>query len=186
MKKYLCTCIILLTCHLSFGQNIKFDYDLAGNRIKRYSSTAIDLTIGITRPYVSNYTLNQEREGILRIYNLTAFPTTGPVIAYLELGSAFELRSNPTAVTSSGFATTNSEWNLTDYNGTIEFISKTGTVILANSFVNLAFKVKAVGTVSSSGILTATLINQTGSTVPEQGDTNDNNNVSVKVYSIIP
>ncbi|TDE14426.1 hypothetical protein [Dyadobacter psychrotolerans] len=146
----------------------------------------IDLTPTLPRPFVSALTLNQEVEGVLRLSNLKPNPTTGLVTVYLELGSGFLLTSDPAAATSGGLTVTNGQWNITDYGGTIEYISKPGTIIAAGSTVNLGYKVKATGTISSTGIITATIINQTGGITPQTGDDNDNNNVTVKVFSIIP
>lgn len=187
MKKYFYTCIILLTWNISFCQSIKFDYDLAGNRIKRYSeSSAVDLTVSLVRPMASNFVYGQTMEGVLRIYNLRPGQTTGVVTVFLELGVGFELTIDPLAAVSAGLTVANSQWEIVDFGGgSFQMNSKPGIVIPANFFVNLGYKVKAVGNISSIGIITADILNQTGGAVPELGDDNNQNNSASKGFSIV-
>lgn len=146
----------------------------------------IDLTPTLPRPLVTSFLGGQTSEGVLRLTNLTPNPTTGTVVVFLELGSGFEMTVDPAAVTSGGLAVTNAQWTITDFGGgSFEFSSKPGVVIAANSFVNLGYKLKATGTVTTTGIITATIDTKTGSTNVATGDSNDNNNIVVKVLGIV-
>lgn len=147
---------------------------------------SIDLTPTLPRPFASALQLNQVTEGVLRLSNLKPNPTTGLVTVYLELGTGFVLSADPAATTSGGLAVTNAQWDITDYDGAIGYVSKPGIVIAAGAVVNLAYKVKATGIISTTGTVTASIINQTGGATPQAGDDNDNNNVTVKVFTIIP
>jgi hypothetical protein len=187
-KIYLFFFPFCLTGLLSQAQNVVFDYDAAGNRIKRrLASPTIDLTPTLPRPIATNFTINQSTEGVLRLTNLKANPTTGVITAFIELGAGFELSVDPAATTSASISVTNAQWTITNMGGgSFQFDSKPGTVIAASGLVNLGYKVKATGAVTTTGIITATIQIQTGGSVPDQGDDNDGNNVAVKILSIIP
>ncbi|GLU56947.1 hypothetical protein [Dyadobacter frigoris] len=146
----------------------------------------IDLTPTLPRPLVTSFLGGQTSEGVLRLTNLTPNPTTGTVVVFLELGSGFEMTVDPAAVISGGLAVTNAQWTITDFGGgSFEFDSKPGVVIAANSFVNLGYKLKATGPVTTTGIITATIDTKTGSANVATGDSNDNNNIVVKVLGIV-
>ncbi|MBE9461417.1 hypothetical protein ACFP1I_01455 [Dyadobacter subterraneus] len=145
----------------------------------------IDLTPQLIRPIGTSFTVGQTSEGVLRLTNLKPNPSTGVVSVFLELGDGFELTVDPAATTSASIAVTNSQWTITDFGGgSFQFESKPGTIVAASGQVNLGYKIKATGAVTATGIITATIINQTGGAVPVTGDDNDNNNVAVKILSI--
>ncbi|CAG5000590.1 hypothetical protein DYBT9275_02493 [Dyadobacter sp. CECT 9275] len=151
------------------------------------STASIDLTPSIIRPISTNAVLNQVSEGVLRLTNLKPNPTTGTVTVFLTMGADFELTVDPAATTSAGIAVTNSQWIITDLTGgAFQFDSKPGTIIAASGAVSLGFKLKATGTITSTGIATATILQQTGGETPQSGDDNDNNNTAVKIMSIVP
>lgn len=146
----------------------------------------VDFTPQLIRPISTAFTIGQSSEGVLRLTNLKPNPSTGTVLVFLELGEGFELTVDPAATLSASIAVTNSQWNITDFGGgSFQFESKPGTIVAATGQVNLGYKVKATGTVTTTGAITATIINQTGGASPETGDDNDNNNIATKLLSII-
>jgi len=146
----------------------------------------IDLTPTLPRPLFTSFLGGATSEGVLRLTNLTPNPTTGAVVVFLELGPGFEMTIDPAATTSGGLAVTNAQWTITDLGGgSFEIVSKSGVIIAANSFVNLGYKLKATGAVTTTGTITATIDTKTGSTNPATGDSNDNNNIVVKVLTVV-
>jgi len=90
-----------------------------------------------------------------------------------------------TTTTSASSAVNNTDWNITAGPFYYTITSKPGIIINgSNTSIKIGYKLTATGFANSSGIMTVTIINGTGGSTPSNGDSNNTNNQSVKLFTI--
>jgi len=126
---------------------------------------------------------NTTRDNVIRIFNIGADATTGTIIFTIpKMLPAFEITIDPNATSMAvfgGLAVTNSDWTITEQATRYVFTSKAGVVIPAGGFNAIGLKVKAIGTINSTGNLSIQIIFGTGG-----NETPFNNNADNNTYSI--
>jgi hypothetical protein len=144
-----------------------------------------DLFSAVSNPLNSQFINGQVKEGVVTLSNAAVNQTTGTITFRISYVANFDLEILDGTTLSAGVGVNNSDWNISAGILFYTLTSKPGVVInggFASS--KIGFKLTAIGSTNSSGIMTVTIINDTGGTSPGTGDSNNNNNQSVKLFTI--
>jgi hypothetical protein len=144
-----------------------------------------DLVSAVERPLNSQFINGQVKEGYVTITNVAPDPTTGTVTFRISLVANFDLEILETTLTSAGSTVNNPDWNITPGVFFYTITSKPGIVINGSSAsIKIGYKLTAIGSANSGGLMTVTIINGTGGSTAGNGDSNNTNNQSVKLFTI--
>jgi hypothetical protein len=148
-----------------------------------------DLTSAVSEPLNSTFFSGEVKEGYVTLSNVSPDPTTGTVTFRISLVSNFnlEILGTTTSVNPPGGPVTpvnNTDWNITPGAFFYTISSKPGIVVNGNSSIKIGYKLTATGGSNSSGIMTVSVLDGTGGSTPANGDNNNSNNQSVKLFSI--
>jgi hypothetical protein len=144
-----------------------------------------DLVSAVAKPLNSQFINNQFKEGYVTISNVAVNPTTGTTTFRISLVSNFDLEILGTTTVSAGDPVNNVDWNITPGPLFYTVTSKPGIFINgSNASIKIGYKLTATGFANSNGIMTVTIINGTGGSTPSNGDSNNTNNQSVKLFTI--
>jgi hypothetical protein len=144
-----------------------------------------DLFSAIERPLNSQFINGQFKEGYITVANAAPYPTTGTVTFRVSFASNFNLEILATTTASAGTTVNNTDWNITAGQFYYTITSKPGIVINgSNASIKIGYKLTATGFSNSNGIMTVTILNGTGGSDSTNGDSNNLNNQSVKLFSV--
>jgi Right handed beta helix region/SprB repeat len=136
-------------------------------------------------PNNSQFINGQMKEGYVTIENASVSPTTGAITFRVSNVAGFNLQIPPTATMSGGTPVDNLNWTITPGAFFYTVTSNPGVVIgSAPASKKIGFQLTATGTAGNSGVMTVTILNGTGGSSPLNGDSNNGNNASVKLFSI--
>jgi hypothetical protein len=148
-----------------------------------------DLYSEVLSPLNSQLNNGQVKEGYVTISNASPDPTTGAITFWISNVANFNLdiQSSTTNVnppTEGTVPVNNTGWTITPGAFFYTVTSNVGTVINGGASIKIGYKLTATGFANSGGLMTVTIINGTGGATITTGDSNDNNNQSVKLFSI--
>jgi hypothetical protein len=145
-----------------------------------------DLTPTVPSPLNASFVQSQQKEGYIKIENVVANPTTGFAEFRVFVPANYMLDINGATLISAGNAVNNADFNVTLAGSGVFYTvkSKPGVVIGANSTIKIGYKLTSNGTSNNLGIMTVSVLNGTGGIATVVGDSNNNNNQSIKVFTI--
>jgi len=144
-----------------------------------------DLQPTIPEPISSSFVASQTKNGYVQVTNGTANPTTGVVTFRISKPANFTLAIPPTMTLSGATSVNNTDWTITDSGfGYYNIVSTLPVAIPANSNIKIGYTLTAGVTINTSGIMTATVLDDTGGASPGAGDSDNTNNQSITVFSI--
>lgn len=129
MRLYLLIAFVLLVNPI-MAQTVVFDYDNAGNRIKRYQSTAPNLSPSILiAPAIIEGPTNINV--FVNVYEFNDVPTSGLIQIYILKDPLYTLSFNPNATVLAGENVSNASWTLNN-SDPLYYILTTSQIIPAS------------------------------------------------------
>jgi hypothetical protein len=177
MLKY----FIFIAGILLFADNVhaqvSYEYDLAGNRIKRLAGPDLSPTHDID---ASDFPAGSERDFVVNLYEVNNVVTTGVIRFRVSKLSSFTITYPVTSGISNvfgGTANQNGNWDFTENSGFITATSKSGIKIPAGGMTSVGFHIAVNNGVPSGNFqnLTTTILAGSG------GEINTANNQAVTV-----
>lgn len=179
MKKIYLFLFFITICHFSIGQNVTYEYDDAGNRIKRISLP--DLTPSILNDGTS-ILQGGIRDNVIIITNLGA-KTTAPITVNIpKMLPNFNIIIPPSASSMDvfgGYPVENIKWDIVEQATRYVLTSKAGIVIPTLGTLAIGIQISAVGIPQSSGNFTVRVVFGSGG-----GETPTTNNDDINTYTI--
>ncbi len=145
-----------------------------------------DLTPTVPSPLNASFVQSQQKEGYIKIENVVANPTTGVAEFRVFVPANYMLDINDATLISAGNAVNNTDFTVTLAGSGVFYTvkSKQGVIIGANSTIKIGYKLTSNGSSNNLGIMTVSVLNGTGGIATVVGDSNNNNNQSIKVFTI--
>ncbi|CAN5341859.1 hypothetical protein BH09BAC4_BH09BAC4_34380 [soil metagenome] len=136
MKKYYAFLALFLLAQFSLAQ-ATFEYDAAGNRVKRNVTVAPDLSpIMYVLPSIIYGT--QPLSVVIKVFEIVPVPTPGVVTVYLTKNtSTITLNLNPSTTFVNGIPVQNGQWTMDATSNPNYYILTTTTPIAALSSLNI-------------------------------------------------
>jgi hypothetical protein len=145
-----------------------------------------DLTPTVPSPLNANFVQSQQKEGFIKIENVVANPTSGIAEFRVFVPANYTLDIDGSTLISASNAVNNTDFDITLAGSGIFYTvkSKPGVTIGANSTIKIGYKLTSNGSSNNIGLMTVSVLNGTGGVATVVGDSNNNNNQSIKVFTI--
>lgn len=172
MFKYFTFLIGVLLFAGNVHAQVSYEYDLAGNRIKRLMAPDLSPTNDIDD---LSFSIGSSRDFIVNIFEVNNVLTTGVISFRVTKLSAFTITYPAVSGISNvlgGMVNENGNWNFTENSGFITVTAKTGVNIPANGQATIGFNIaRKTGTPNGTvQNITSTIIGGSG------GEVNTSNN----------
>ena len=136
-------------------------------------------------PNNSQFSSGQSKEGYVTISNASVSPTTGTITFRVSYLAGFNLQILGNTTMSGATPVDNNNWTISADAFYYTITSKPGTIINGTPGLNrIGYQLTATGAAGNSGVMTVTILNGTGGSTLVNGDSNNGNNSSVKLFSI--
>lgn len=180
MKKLLFVFPFILLSGISFSQAISFNYDLAGNRVKRKSACDLTVTMDIDGLLFSP---NAKRDFVVNLYEVNSVETTGPITLRISKAPIFTITYPLVSGTSNVFGGSphnNSDWAFSENANFITMTSKAGFILPSAGHSVIGFTIAR-----NAGTLAGVEQNLTSVVVAGSGDeaNSANNSVVINVHT---
>ncbi|MEO7311487.1 MAG: hypothetical protein ABIX01_13880, partial [Chitinophagaceae bacterium] len=136
-------------------------------------------------PNNSQFYQTEVKEGYITLSNASVSPTTGAITFRVSNMAGFNLVLSNLTTMSGGQPVDNVNWTFVPGAFSTTITSNPGVIIGGSpASIKIGYQLTATGAPGSSAVMTVGIINGTGGSTPLNGDSNDSNNSSVKLFSI--
>lgn len=153
MKKHSIVFLLFFIAHASLAQTF-FEYDPAGNRIRRFSIPVSDLVAQVQIGPSTTYGVTPVIAK-LRVTEVNGVATSGPIVVRLTRSSIVTFSFDPTITSIGGTTVLNGNWNFDSTNPSYYTLTSSAVIPGANSSI-----IGLSGTVTPNnfqGLLTTTM-----------------------------
>lgn len=167
--------LLFLSGFFTQAQQVWYDYDDAGNRIRRYAVPDLTPTIDIDGLQFAEGT---NLDFVLNVYEINNVTTFGPISLRISKLPSFNItypKTNGTANVFGGIPVENGNWDFSENANFISVNAKPGVSIAANGLVSIGFTIGRKPSVAGGVIqnLTAVVVGGSG------GEKKTDNNIVI-------